>query len=112
MLAAPTDRRLAAALRYANEVRARLGLADEPALRGGERVNPWFCPLCRTVGHDLARKYEVEFDGTVLRVWLRGTRLLWLEQEAPAEVVEWSEEFDRGRAGDEYALTREDARRP
>jgi hypothetical protein len=97
MIAAPHDLVAAAVLAFVNDAREALGLAPVPALRGGERLNPWFCPICRTIGEGAPAQLQVEFSGTRLRVWRRGTTLIVLQVDAPAIVVRWSEDFDRGR---------------
>lgn len=109
MPAVKVDPRVAATLAFCNEARARLGHNPVAQMRAGERLNPWFCPVCRTIGDGLPHRLEPEFSGTLLRVWHRHTNVIALEAEAPAEVVEWSEEFDRGRH-DELATTSERAR--
>lgn len=111
MIAVPTDLQVAAVLDWANDMRATLGLPVVAALEGGERLNPWFCPVCRTIGAAAPRRLQVEFSGTRLRVWCRGTNLLVLERDAPVVVTRWSEDFDRALRDDWLALPAAEARR-
>lgn len=110
MLTIPHDLHVAAVLAWSNEQRARLSLAPLDDLMPGERLNPWFCPVCKTVGAGGPARNQPEFSGARLRVWIRGTNLLVLEADAPPVVVAWSEVFDRG-GHDRYAIPREEARK-
>ena len=104
MIAVPRDLVAAAVLAFVNDARADLGLEPVSALAGGERLNPWFCPICRTIGDGLPRRLQVEFSGTRLRVWRRGTTLIVLQTDAPPVVGAWSEAFDRGQRDGGLAL--------
>lgn len=92
---------------WCNQARAELGLPPRTDLRAGARLNPWFCPVCRTIGEGMAPHLQPEFAGQTFRVWL-GPKLLRLEWEAPTYVAQWSERFDRGGYR-RYAITRDRA---
>ncbi|MGE4177986.1 MAG: hypothetical protein AB7G65_19340 [Thermoleophilia bacterium] len=106
----PADLYVAAVLGFINEARRALDLPPVADLRGGERLHPWACPICRTLAVGMPRNLMAEFSGTRLRVWRRGTSLLEYEADAPPTVVAWSEMFDRAERDVALALTPEEAR--
>lgn len=105
VLAATLDVRVAQVLAWCNHVRAELDLSPLADLRTGARGNPWFCPVCRTVGRGMPVNLQPEFAGRTLRVWV-GQKLIRLQVTAPVEVAGWSEAFDRGEF-DRYAISRD-----
>jgi hypothetical protein len=91
----PLDVVTKAVLDWCNQIRTELDLPALTDLRPGARLNPWFCPVCRTIGAGLPAGLQPEFAGDVFRLWC-GPKLLRLEARAPRHVADWSEAFDRG----------------
>lgn len=104
MIATTLDVRVAQVLAWCNTARAELDLPPLADLRTGARGNPWFCPVCRTIGAGMPANLQPEFAGQTFRVWC-GPKLIRLEMVAPPGVAQWSEDFDRG-GFDVYAISR------